>query len=222
MKTAACLWFDAELGAYLEGENKPFVASHAQECPFCQVVLADLEQLCSLARQLAPAEPSPAVWANLHAVLEEEGMFRRKLGAWDWFRQLQFPQHPAPIGALICLMVLGSLLTLPPVSLERRGTPESASPSKAAVVSLASPSENSALALAIRDMETSYRAGAKFLTPEIKATYEKGLNSLDASIRECTDSLQQQPDNTLAHEYLLTAYTRKAEVLASALEYEGR
>jgi hypothetical protein len=49
------------------------------------------------------------------------------------------------------------------------------------------------------------------------------LNSLDASIRECNDSLQREPGNSLAHEYLLAAYSQKAEVLSSALEIdEGR
>jgi hypothetical protein len=60
------------------------------------------------------------------------------------------------------------------------------------------------------------------MTPDLKATYEKSLVSLDGSIRECLDSLHHEPGNALAHDYLLTAYTRKAEVLSSALEFEGR
>ena len=60
------------------------------------------------------------------------------------------------------------------------------------------------------------------MAPDLKATYDKSLVSLDHSIEECLDSLQNEPRNALAHEYLLTAYTRKAEVLSSALEFDGR
>jgi hypothetical protein len=74
----------------------------------------------------------------------------------------------------------------------------------------------------VSDLESNYRANEASLAPDLKATYEKSLVSLDGSIRECLDSLHQEPRNTLAHDYLLTAYTRKAEVLSSALEFEGR
>jgi hypothetical protein len=82
--------------------------------------------------------------------------------------------------------------------------------------------EDGALARVVSDLESNYRANEASMAPDLKATYEKSLVSLDGSIRECLDSLQHEPRNTLAHDYLLTAYTRKAEVLSSALEFEGR
>jgi hypothetical protein len=83
-------------------------------------------------------------------------------------------------------------------------------------------SEDGALARVVTELESSFRANEASMAPDLKATYEKSLVSLDGSIRECLDSLRQEPRNTLAHDYLLTAYTRKAEVLSSALEFEGR
>jgi hypothetical protein len=74
----------------------------------------------------------------------------------------------------------------------------------------------------VSDLERSFRANEASMTPDLKATYEKSLVSLDGSIRECLDSLQHEPRNTLAQDFLLTAYTRKAEVLSSALEFDGR
>jgi len=72
-------------------------------------------------------------------------------------------------------------------------------------------------------LEEAFRAREGSFAPDVKATYENSLNSLDASIRECGDSLQREPGNSLAHEYLLAAYSQKAEVLSSALELnEGR
>jgi hypothetical protein len=78
------------------------------------------------------------------------------------------------------------------------------------------------LAHVVSDLEVNFRANEASMTPELKATYDKSLVSLDTSIRECLDSLHDEPRNTLAQDYLLTAYTRKAEVLSSALEFEGR
>jgi hypothetical protein len=74
----------------------------------------------------------------------------------------------------------------------------------------------------VSDLEGSFRQNEGSMAPDLKATYEKSLVSLDSSIQECLDSLRQEPGNTLAHDYLLTAYSRKAEVLSSALEFEGR
>jgi hypothetical protein len=90
------------------------------------------------------------------------------------------------------------------------------------VASAAPVTDDTGLAPVVSSLESSFRASEASMTPDLKATYEKSLVSLDGSIRECLDSLQQEPRNTLARDYLLTAYTRKAEVLSSALEFEGR
>jgi DNA-binding IscR family transcriptional regulator len=90
------------------------------------------------------------------------------------------------------------------------------------MASLVPPPEDISLAHVVSDLESNFKANEASMTPDLKATYEKSLVSLDGSIRECLDSLHHEPRNTLAHDYLLTAYTRKAEVLSSALEFEGR
>jgi hypothetical protein len=222
-RTTACIRFDAELMAYLEGEGRPFVAAHARECEFCRVILADLEHIRTTARQLPLEEPSPTVWANIRAVLAREGRLREKVSGWRWVWQGQFLPQPAAVGALACLVILGSFLTMPPASLQREAFSDFVSSSrKTAAAPVPITREDSDLARMTEELELTYRANEKFLAPETKATYEKSLVSLDTSIRECQESLRQEPDNTLAHDYLLTAYTRKAEVLASALEFGGR
>ncbi|HTS69738.1 MAG TPA: hypothetical protein VMO17_12220, partial [Terriglobia bacterium] len=82
--------------------------------------------------------------------------------------------------------------------------------------------DDSSLARVASELETSFRANEASMAPDLKATYEKSLVSLDGSIQECLVSLRQEPRNMLAHDYLLAAYTRKAEVLSSALESVGR
>ena len=72
---AACSRFDDELEAYLEGEARPFIASHAQDCASCGALLADLQSIRQAARALPLEEPSPVVWANVRARLAAEGAF---------------------------------------------------------------------------------------------------------------------------------------------------
>jgi hypothetical protein len=221
--TTECRRFDAELMAYLEGETRPFVTAHVRECVFCAVVLADLEQVRFAARQLPLPAPSPAVWANVRARLEREGFFRLQARGWDWLGTLRAFANPAPVAALACLAILGALLTASPSSLEQpKYTASAPSLAEAAVAAPTFPSPESELSRMVEDLEATYRANKELLAPETRATYEKGLVSLDTSIRECQDSLRKEPANTLAHDYLLSAYMQKAEVIASALEFQGR
>ena len=69
---AACIRFDGELQAYLEGDARPFVATHARACPACAGVLADLEAIRQAARNLPPEEPAGLVWSRVREKLAAE------------------------------------------------------------------------------------------------------------------------------------------------------
>ena len=219
----ACRQFEDELEAYLEGEVRPFVVSHSQDCPACAALLADLQAIRQAARELPLEEPSRAVWANVRARLEAEGTFGAPARGWRQILAWRFYPQAVPLGVLALLVILGSVLTLPSSNIQRwGGWEEAASPPTMAQLSPLPASEDGALARVVSDLEGNFRASEASMTPDLKATYDKSLVTLDGSIQECLDSLHQEPGNTLAHEYLLTAYTRKAEILSSALEFEGR
>jgi len=218
-KSAACFRFENELEAYLEGESQPFITTHARECGSCEGLLSDLQMLRCAAADLPLEDPSPVVWANVRAQLDAEGAFQQNGNNWRrFFSGHSFP-HAVPVGVLASLMILGTVLTVPNVV--RWDSPKAVSASFFTTTADVLPGEDVNLVQVIGDLETNYRANEKFLAPELKATYEKSLLSLNGSIEECLDSLHHQPSNTLAHEYLLNAYTRKAEILSSALEFEG-
>jgi hypothetical protein len=219
----ACLRFDRELEGYLEGESRPFLTAHAQDCRSCRALLSDLELIRLAAREMPWEDPSPVVWANVRARLEAEGAFRPQSSCWRTLLSWWAIPHPVPIAALAGLVILGSLLSMPPRSAQRWDAPEAPPASPSITASTATPpSEDGALAGLVQELESNYRAKEASLAPDVKATYNKSLVSLNDSIRECLDCLQHEPRNTLAHEYLLTAYTRKAEILSFALESEGR
>ncbi len=219
-----CVQFESELEAFLEGESRPFVSAHARACEFCGCVLADLEQLRDAARAIPLEEPSPTVWANLRARLEREGILRERATGWAWLRRLHVWPHPAPLGALASVVLVGVfvLMASPTSRLSPLRTEGRHFSPPAPVASLLGPDQAADLTRVIRDLETAYQSNSKNLAPDVKASYDKGLDSLNESIRESLASLQQEPDNALAHEYLMDAYSRKAEVLSSALEFGGR
>ena len=216
-----CAQFEAELEDYLEGEARPFIMAHAQDCVPCGAMLADLQSIREAARALPQEEPSRVVWANIRARLEAEGAFGAPVSGWRQILAWRIFPHAIPLGVLAALVILGSLVTWRDV--QRLGNSEGAAHSATvAAVTSALPAADIALAHVVSDLEKNFRANEASMTPDLKATYEKSLVSLDGSIRECLDSLQHEPRNTLAHDFLLTAYTRKAEVLSSALEFDGR
>ena len=72
----ACAQFDESWKLiWSEHEARPFIASHAQDCPSCGALLADLQAIRQAARDLPQEEPSPLVWASLRTELQAEGAF---------------------------------------------------------------------------------------------------------------------------------------------------
>jgi len=224
----ACTLFAAELPDYLEGEARPLVPSHAEQCRPCRSLLEDFTALRRAAAELPLEEPAPAVWANVRARLDAEGAFGTPVQGWRQILSWRFLQHPLPAGALAMLILMGSALTLGPSRLQTRqygsGIEAVAMDSDAASVfaNLSAGDQDRSPAFVVSKLEREFRASEASMAPDLKATYDKSLVSLDDSIHECLSSLQDEPRNTLAHDYLMAAYTRKAEVLSTALEFEGR
>jgi len=224
-RTAECDRFERELEAHMEGEVRPFVVAHLRECEFCKVVTEDLIVLRAAVRELPLEEPSPVVWSNIRAQLAAEGAFAEKAGAWTWFRQLDFLRHPVPVAAFAFVLTIGCWLTAPRdyPKPEAGASLVPASGETSVVRSTAFGGGGTGLEHVVRELEEAFKAREGTLAPDVKATYENSLSSLDASIRECNDSLQREPGNSLAYEFLFAAYSQKAEVLSSALELdEGR
>ena len=224
-RTADCDRFELELEACMEGEARPFVLAHLSECVFCKVVSEDLMALRTAARELPLEEPSPAVWANVRAQLSAEGVFAEKESAWNWLWQLDLLRRPVPVAAFACMLALGCWMTAPRnyPQPEASASLAASGGQPAAAQAIAFVSGGTGLEKVVGELEEAFKAREGSFAPDVKATYESSLSSLDVSIRECNDSLQREPGNSMAHEYLFAAYSQKAEVLSSALESdEGR
>jgi hypothetical protein len=216
-----CREFDLNLSAYLEGESRPEVVRHAAACPFCSVILSDLELIRSEASSLALDEPPSSVWANVRAQLAAQGLIREQVSWRRWFAWGNLEHTAAPLGALACLVIFSAVLLVPSASMDRSRTASWVSlKDRDAVAAHVLKVEDEDLASMVSNLEKDFNARQASLAPTVKETYLQGLKSLDESISECRASVQQEPGNTLAREYLVAAYTQKAEVLAAALKYD--
>jgi hypothetical protein len=220
---AACRQFDLELPAYLEGEDRPAVPAHARECVYCSVLLADLEQAVFASHHLPIDEPPARVWANIRARLASEGLIREQVSGWGrWLQHQVLRPASASAGALACLTILSVFLLSPADSGLKKASGWLSPGTTPAVATASVLGTDTELLKTLRQMEESYQALEATLDPNLKATYRQSLGTLDDCIRECVTHCQRQPTDTLAREYLLNAYRAKAQVLASALQFDGR
>lgn len=216
----ACREFQAALAAFLEGEVRPQAARHAEECVFCSTLLADLEMLRGEAANLPQEEPPARLWANVRSRLAEEGILREPGQGWArWFPRPAWAHLAVPTGALAFLALIGMTLLVPPRAVDRNSA-WLASSDRIQVAHRVMAAEDSALISTVSELQKSYESQQNLLAPTIRATYRKGLASLDDSIRQCRASVEQEPANQLARQMLVAAYSRKAEVLASALKFD--
>jgi hypothetical protein len=185
--------------------------------------LADLEAIRLGSRALPLEDPPDRMWATIRAQLAQEGVFRNPAVGWrSWFPFFGLLPNAAPVAALAVVTVFGIFLMVHSRTfLQSKASNHAATPAvEVAAAQVSAVDDN--LLRQLEEMEKTYRARETALDPALKAVYQKSLESLDTSIDECRDSVRREPSNDLAHEYLLTAYAQKAEVLTSALQFEGR
>jgi hypothetical protein len=215
-----CQAFDLNLGAYLEGEDRPEVVRHARECRYCSVVLADLEQIRATSAAHPLPEPPARLWANIRATLEEEGVIRERQSFWQrWFPSPRLAPEARPVGALLALATLALVLIASTRSFETsRPSDILAHGGTVITAGITVPGLTPALAETVGQMEAAFFAQEDTFEPAVKATYKKSLEALDTSIRETMGACERDPEDQLSRQYLVSAYQMKAEVLASALE----
>lgn len=218
-----CQEFNASLAAYLEGEENSDLRSHAEQCSACGSLLDDIEVIRSSAKGLPLESPSPRVWSNIRATLDQEGYFRGQESAWRrWTGRIVLGPRMAPVAALAFALVLAVVLLLNGDLHQKVNRAPTLAPVAESTAPAGLSDVQTNLIHTVRGMEENYKAREASLDPSAKQVYQAGLASLDSSIQECMESLQKQPENMLVREYLMQAYAQKAEVLASALEYGGR
>ena len=226
MATITCREFLNYLEPWMEGERPPDAQAHLRTCRNCSSVVSDLELIHTEARNWSATEQdAPArVWTSLRAQLEQEGLIRETVPAYEdtaldgahvaapragWFNSL-FPRLPRPVlaSAYLAALVAAAFALSGPVNKRvnearwLKGTQISTSPLSA---QLNFAEQNS----------SSYVTRAN---PAVTASLHQNLALVDKYIALCEKSVNEEPQNEVARDYLYEAYQQKADLLTQMTE----
>lgn len=195
-----CAEFQRSLPYIIEGGGSAEEDQHLRSCKVCADLVQDLRYIAEQAKLLVPMEdPSPRVWDGITKSLEREGLVkpaparRGLLGpqrqSWGWM---------LPVAAVLALAV--GLFLYRNANVVQAPAPQSA-------LNQASQSQASDDDTAQDQQVIQVVAENK---PEQREQYTQNLQSVNAYIRDAKASLQLNPDDNDAKEYLMQAYGQKA------------
>ena len=215
-----CQQFMEGAADWMEGHWSSEAQAHRSACAQCGALLADLEAIQHAAPLLAEpfAEPPERVWLSVRAQLQAEGILRTQR---SWLDRLKdsFTLAPRPVmaGAYAALFAAGVALFFatshhPLAPLAPRN-----SASQLATTQTAAPLE-SVYSAQLANVELNTMGSVRAQDPAIADSYRQNLAIVDNFIAVCEKRVQEDPQNSVAREYLLNAYQQKADLLAAMVD----
>ncbi|HTR48427.1 MAG TPA: hypothetical protein VMM16_13680 [Verrucomicrobiae bacterium] len=194
----------------MEGERPADAEAHVRSCPNCRAVVSDLDAIheTALSMEGADAAPPERIWVSLRVQLEQEGLIRGHERNWvdalrNWIDgALSAVPRPALAGAYLVALIAFS------VALAGPGY------RKFSATQVTTGSLNAQLNTAERDTVSSMMSA----DPVVTASLQKNLAIVDNYIALCEKSVQEEPENEIARDYLYEAYRQKADLLAQMTE----
>ncbi|MGH9699034.1 MAG: hypothetical protein ACRD5R_11935 [Candidatus Acidiferrales bacterium] len=212
MDNNACRKFSEQIASWVEGQRTREADAHLRECTHCRNLLADLGLIEAAARDWASEEfdPPAQVWTSLRARLQREGLLRAPqktrrnwLGGW-------LPAIPRPVlaGAYLAALVAIAFGLSGPVHsrINQQRWLETA--------------QNTAAPLdaELNGYEQATISSIPKSDPVITASLHKNLAIVDNYITLCEKSVDEEPQNETARDFLYDAYQQKADLLAQMSE----
>ena len=198
----------------LEGQRNAELEAHLTSCVACSELVEDLNVIARQASALREAdEPSPRVWNMIEAELRREGVIHPPQPRRSWLPAFGSGWRPvawlAPVAAAL---IAGAAFLLNP-----RPTTNS-DQAKQVIESPAVVATGGKIPVKRPAAEEQQILDAVALqAPMMKASYEANLNSVNAYIRDAELSVQQDPYDQEARQYLMEAYEQKAMLYDMAL-----
>lgn len=212
-----CMDCHRVLPEMMEGPLSAELSAHLKSCPECSALVADLDAIAREARHLqAFAEPSPRVWNMIEAQLRSEGLIHAPRPRRSWSQLPTVNWRPfawlAPVAAAL---VAGALFLM---------NPRSTSNSDQANVRVTTPPVTTAKNEVAKSLlgrspveDQQILDAVAVQAPMMKASYEDNLRSVNAYIRDAEQSVEQNPYDEEARQYLMEAYEQKAMLYDMAL-----
>jgi hypothetical protein len=191
--------------------------AHAAECSSCTALVEDFSAILLAARNIpAEVEPPARVWVAIQAQLEAEGIIRQPKivipaetpAWWKSFGTLMRGRMWATAAVAALVLVAG-------VYQMRRGP---VAPPEKTAVSLPFAETDNTLNQEEESLGPMQTVGTLGTGSNVDQALRENLATVNAFIKECRKRLQEEPNDTMAREYLSSAYQQKAEILAAMME----
>jgi hypothetical protein len=212
-----CAEFQRVLPYIIESGGNAEEEAHLKSCAVCSDLVQDLRYIADTAKLLLPMQdPSPRVWAGIRSALQREGLVRPLAGTARFRPQaaaVLSPRRWATGGSMLALAAL--LLFAVSIIWFRHNSPREPQPTVTASVPAASP------ATPLDDDDTQVLNFVQQKSPALLATYRENLESVNAYIRDAKRRMQQDPNDTGAHDHLIRAYDEKALLYEMAWARSG-
>lgn len=211
-----CIECHRVLPEMLEGQLNAELEAHLTSCVTCSALVEDLNAIVQEAASLKEAEePSPRVWNMIEAQLRKEGLIHPPQRRRSWLPALPSNWRPvawlAPVAAAA---IAGALFLMNPRPTSNSDQAMRNSQPQVIAEKTAKPLV-AATRPAVEDQQILDAVALQ--APMMKASYEDNLRSVNAYIRDAESSLQQDPYDQEARQYLMEAYEQKAMLYDMAL-----
>lgn len=198
---------------------------HLKSCPECSELVADLRTISAQAQTLHGAEePSSRVWNRIELVLRQEGLIQKASQPEIVFsnppRRWRMPRFvPIAAAALIALSIVGyQRLSTPQQAGERATAAPVAAKTEVAVAKAKAVRSKDVVAKDALKNDQEFLALVSSRRPAMRAKYEKDLQRVNAYIQDAENSVQTDPNDQEAQQYLMNAYQQKAVMYQLALD----
>jgi hypothetical protein len=210
-----CAEFESFLPDILDSDRTAEQESHLKFCSACSDLLSDLNAISQHARLLQGSEePSRRVWNSIEIALRQEGLIRpprRELILIQGFSRRRSMSWLVPVAA--ALVVAFGVLRYEHKPPERQ----------AALVDSPALVASAQAVLAPSTRRWSPGSDEQLLklvsshSPALLASYQADLRDVNSYIRDAEQSVQTNPNDAEAQQYLMDAYDQKSMVYEMAL-----
>jgi hypothetical protein len=212
MAIIGCKDFVNHLESWMEGERPADALAHLRGCPHCRAIVEDIDAIHATALQWTSEQSElPArVWNSLRAQLEQEGLIQNRRPGWlERLRGAFAPlPRPALAGAYLAALVVAAFAVSGPIHKQvnhyrwAQGTRESSAP----------------VGIHLDSVEQATVSSMTEANPVVTTSLHQNLAIVDNYITLCEKSVQEEPENEMARDYLFAAYQQKADLLAQMSE----
>lgn len=189
-----CAEFQRDLPYIIDGGGTAAHEEHLRDCTVCSDLVNDLRYIAEQAKLLVPMmDPNPRVWDGISKSLEREGLVKPAPAR----RGLLGPQRRTGWGWMTASALL---LVAVALFLYTRGGSSAAvnGPAQTSSVPAMTDSDDGEVLQAVADRD-----------PALRQSYEDNLKRVNAYIDDAKRSVDENPSDEEARQYLMQAYEQK-------------